>query len=73
MVYRYTRAAFADTILTPETIQGRLQGMTVLVATSNLGEIVGTISWSVVNSEEDHIRGMAVLPASQRSGLAADC
>jgi len=34
-VYRnsYTPAAFVDTILTPETIKGRLQEMTIFVAT----------------------------------------
>jgi ribosomal protein S18 acetylase RimI-like enzyme len=72
-VYRdsYTPAAFADTILTPETIQRRFQEMTVFVATEKSGEIVGTIACSVVHPEEGHIRGMAVLPASQGSGIAA--
>jgi len=66
----YTPAAFADTVLTPETMQRRFQGMTVFVATGKSGEIVGTIACSVVNAEEGHIRGMAVLP-SQGSGIAA--
>jgi len=72
-VYRdsYTPAAFADTILTPETMQRRFQGMTVFVATGKSGEIVGTIACSVINTEQGHIRGMAVLPASQGSGVAA--
>jgi len=72
-VYResYTPAAFADTALTPETIQGRFQEMTVFVATMESGEIVGTIACSVVNPEEGHIRGMAILPAAQGSGIAA--
>jgi len=71
-VYRdsYTPAAFADTILTPETLHGRLQVMTVSVATETSGEIVGTIACSVVNPEEGHIRGMAVLPTAQGSGVA---
>jgi N-acetylglutamate synthase-like GNAT family acetyltransferase len=72
-VYRdsYTPDAFADTILTPETIQKRLQEMTVFVATNNSGEIVGTIACCFVNSEAGHVRGMAVLPTSQGSGIAA--
>ncbi len=67
----YTAAAFADTILTPETIQVRLQEMNVFVATEKSGEIVGTIACSVLDPEEGHIRGMAILPASQGSGIAA--
>ena len=72
-VYRdsYTPAAFADTILTPETLQGRFQEMTVFVATGESGEIVGTIACNVIHPEEGHIRGMAVLPVSQGSGIAA--
>jgi len=71
-VYRdsYTHAAFADTILTPETIQRRLQEMTVFVETEKSGVIVGTIACGVVNPEEGHIRGMAILPAAQGSGIA---
>jgi len=72
-VYRgsYTAAAFADTILTPETLQRRLQEMIVFVATEKSGEIVGTIACSVVNTEEGHVRGMAILPTAQGSGIAA--
>jgi N-acetylglutamate synthase-like GNAT family acetyltransferase len=72
-VYRekYTAAAFADTVLTLETLHGRFQEMTVFVATENSGEIVGTIACSVINPEEGHIRGMAILPNAQGSGVAA--
>ena len=72
-VYRdsYTHAAFADTILTPETIQRRLQEMTVFVETEKSGVIVGTIACGVVNPEEGHIRGMAILPTAQGRGIAA--
>ena len=72
-VYRgsNTPAAFADTVLTPETLRRRLQEMTVFVATEKSGEIVGTIAYSVVNTEEGHIRGMAILPSAQGSGIAA--
>lgn len=72
-VYRdsYTPAAFADTILTEETLQKRLREMTVFVTTNSSGGIVGTIACHIVNSEEGHIRGMAVLPVAQGSGIAA--
>jgi N-acetylglutamate synthase-like GNAT family acetyltransferase len=72
-VYRdsYTPAAFADTILTPETMQRRFQEMTVFVATEKSGEIIGTIACGVVNPEEGHIRGMAILPTAQGTGVAA--
>ncbi len=72
-VYRdcYTPDAFADTILTAETMQRRLEEMTVFVATNNSGEIIGTIACSVVDPDEGHIRGMAILPAAQGTGIAA--
>jgi len=67
----YTPGAFADTVLTTETIAKRLQEMTMFVAIEKSGEIVGTIACSVVGPQEGHIRGMAVLPASQGTGVAA--
>jgi ribosomal protein S18 acetylase RimI-like enzyme len=77
----YTLEAFADTVLTPETLQHRLASMSLFVAVSDSGEIVGTIGCLVVdplvvdpkkqNSSEGHIRGMAVLPAWQGAGVAA--
>ena len=72
-VYRdsYTPAAFAETILTPETMQRRFQEMTVFVATEKSGEIIGTIACGVVNPEEGHIRGMAILPTAQGTSVAA--
>jgi GNAT superfamily N-acetyltransferase len=72
-VYRgsYTPAAFADTILTAETLQGRSQEMTVFVATDESGEIVGTIACGVVGPAKGHIRGMAILPRAQGTGVAA--
>lgn len=66
----YTAGAFADTVLTTESITGRLREMTVFVATGKSGEIVGTIACGIVNVEEGHIRGMAVLPASRGTGIA---
>jgi len=68
---RYTADAFADTVLTPVTIQLRLLTMTVFVAATPAGEIVGTIGCGVVSMEEGHIRGMAVLPQWQGGDVAA--
>ena len=65
----YTPAAFADTVLSPETLHLRLQQMHVLVATA-AGNVVGTISGSC-NAEEGHLRGMAVLPEWHGLGVAA--
>jgi len=72
-VYRdsYTPAAFADTTLTAETLRGRFQEMTIFVATEESGEIVGTIACGLVRPEEGHIRGMAILPSAQGTGVAA--
>lgn len=67
----YTPGAFLDTVLTTETLQQRLTTMCVFVATSGTGELVGTIACSVVDSEEGHIRGMAVQPNWRGTGLAA--
>jgi ribosomal protein S18 acetylase RimI-like enzyme len=73
-------------VLTPETLQHRLASMSLFVAVSESGEIVGTIGCLVVdplvvnslvvnskkeNSCEGHIRGMAVLPALQGASVAA--
>ena len=83
---RYTPGAFVDTVLTADALQHRLATMCVLVAVSESGEIVGTIGGHVVDAglsqkkvsrekvdqeKEGHIRGVAVLPAWQGSGVAA--
>jgi predicted N-acetyltransferase YhbS len=67
----YTPDAFAGTVLTPDSIQKRLAMMCVLVAASDSGEIVGTISCHVVHQGQGHIRGMAVRPAWHGCGVAA--
>ena len=66
----YTEAAFADTVLTPETIADRLRIAKVFVAVSKGQEVVGTIGCQVVSAEEGHLRGMAVVPEWQGSGIA---
>jgi ribosomal protein S18 acetylase RimI-like enzyme len=67
---RYTPAGYADTVLEPATIQKRLAAMTVLVAASDSGEIVGAIGCQAVGGGEGHLRGMAVHPAWQGTGAA---
>jgi GNAT superfamily N-acetyltransferase len=65
----YTPGAFADTVLSPETVQVRLQQMHVLVATAK-GNVVGTVS-GVGDAGEGHLRGMAVFPEWRGLGVAA--
>lgn len=64
----YTREAFADTVLDEGTVEQRLEKMTLLVATVN-GSVVGTVGFSRCDGE-GHLRGMAVHPEFQGSGLA---
>jgi GNAT superfamily N-acetyltransferase len=66
----YTEAAFTDTVLTKETIGERLSATRVFVAISERNEVVGTIGCQVVSPEEGHLRGMAVVPEWQGSGIA---
>jgi ribosomal protein S18 acetylase RimI-like enzyme len=66
----YTPEAFADTVLTPATVHQRLAAMTLFVAVSESGEVVGTIGCNLISPDEGHIRGMAVHPDWQGSGVA---
>jgi ribosomal protein S18 acetylase RimI-like enzyme len=69
----YSAEGFADTTLTRETFIARLEKMTILVAETD-GRIVGTIACSIVEGSpprEGHLRGMAVLPETLGSGVAA--
>jgi ribosomal protein S18 acetylase RimI-like enzyme len=65
----YTPGAFQDTVPGPAAIRQRLLDMTVYVAITPDGEIVGTIA-SSVEGVEGHLRGMAVRPAWQGRGIA---
>ena len=67
---RYTTAAFEDTVLTLETAARRLQEMTIFVAETETQGIAGTIAVAAAGSREGHVRGMAVYPAFQGSGVA---
>jgi N-acetylglutamate synthase-like GNAT family acetyltransferase len=66
----YTPAGFRDTILTAETIHARLATMTVFVATDGSGRVIGSVAGGTVDQSEGHLRGMAVLPEWQGSGVA---
>src|SRR5260370_18734858 len=59
---QYTPQGYLDTVMTPDTLLQRLTSMTVLVAVTAQGHVVGTIGGAVVSSSEGHLRGMAVLP-----------
>ena len=67
----YSREGFDDTCLTPETIGQRLESMAVYVAEQD-GEIVGTIAFTETEPHHGHLRGMAVLPNTQGSGIARE-
>jgi len=66
----YTPAAFADTVLDPESLRHRFAKMTVLVALNRSNVVIGTIACDVMETGEGHIRGMAVLPDYQGAGIA---
>ena len=67
---RYTVEGFLDTVLTAETIHQRLKDMFVFVATDFSNRVVGTISCKVLAHGEGHLRGMAVRPEWQGSGVS---
>ena len=66
----YSPEAFLDTILTPEAFRHRLSEMSVVVATSKSGEVVGTIAYKALQGGEGHLRGMAVRPEWHGTGLS---
>jgi GNAT superfamily N-acetyltransferase len=66
----YTPDGFLDTVLTPEALKERLFSMAIFVARDGSNNVVGTIGCSQVESEEGHIRGMAVRSAWQGRGVA---
>lgn len=67
----YTRDAYDDTILTPETIGQRLASMQVYVAVTDTNEVIGTVACKMIDEKQGHLRGMAVLPEWHSSGLAS--
>jgi ribosomal protein S18 acetylase RimI-like enzyme len=67
---RYTPGAYRDTVLTSDTLRERLACMSIFVAVTPRGEVIGTIACQVTGSDEGHLRGMAILPHCQGSGIA---
>lgn len=67
---QYSAGAFVDTTLTPKAARHRLRTMTVLVAHDVSGQIRGTIAWAAESATTAHLRGMAVEPNWQGSGVA---
>ncbi|MGA8159301.1 MAG: GNAT family N-acetyltransferase [Acidobacteriaceae bacterium] len=67
--HEYTPEAFEDTVLCADTLQSRLEEMTILVAVAE-SSVVGTIGHQA-RGAEGHLRGMAVLPESQGAGAAS--
>ena len=66
---RYTPGGYQDTVLTPQSLRERLKTMCVFVAVTE-GNVIGTIACAA-SGDEGHLRGMAVLPGWQGSGVAA--
>jgi N-acetylglutamate synthase-like GNAT family acetyltransferase len=66
----YSPAGFADTVLTERALRQRFREMTVLVAVDQSGEVIGTIAYKVAERGHGHVRGMAVGPPWQGSGVA---
>ena len=66
----YTRDAFLDTVLTPKTVLERMSQMSIFVAINESGKVVGTIACKVMENGRGHLRGMAVRPEFQGSGLS---
>jgi GNAT superfamily N-acetyltransferase len=66
----YTPGAFTDTVPDVGAMSERIKTMTILCASDNAGQIVGTIACGVSSPGEGHLRGMAVLPEFQGRGLA---
>lgn len=67
---QYTPAGFLDTVLTPEALRQRMTEMRIFVAVAD-GSVVGTVSCVALNGREGHLRGMAVRPEWQGSGISA--
>ncbi|HTX42838.1 MAG TPA: GNAT family N-acetyltransferase [Acidobacteriaceae bacterium] len=68
---QYSEGAYADTVLTEETLKQRMREMTVLVAIAPDGTVAGTIALSGELGEDGHLRGMAVRAVWQGRGIAA--
>jgi GNAT superfamily N-acetyltransferase len=66
----YPPAAYADTVPSTDGILSRIASKHVLVAVAG-SQVVGTITGMINDQGEGHLRGMAVLPQWQGSGIAS--
>ena len=66
----YTRNAYEDTVLTPETLSQRLASMQVYVAVTDTNAVIGTVASKMIDQKQGHLRGMAVLPEWQSHGVS---
>lgn len=56
--------------MTPDAFRRRLSEMSVYVATSSSGEVVGTIAYEILQGGKGYLRGMAALPRWHGTGLS---
>jgi ribosomal protein S18 acetylase RimI-like enzyme len=66
----YTPGAFADTILDSASLAERFASMSLVVARTDEGVVIGTLAYALSSLNEGHLRGMAVLPEFQGIGVA---
>ena len=66
---QYTAGAFADTVLSAEGVLNRMAHMTIYAAVTPGGEIVGTVSYAIID-QVGHLRGMALRPPWQGHAIA---
>lgn len=68
----YSAEAFRDTVPAPDAFRHRLASMIVLVAVEPTAGVVGTVAGSRLETADGHLRGMAIAPTWQGSGVADD-
>lgn len=66
----YTREAYLHTTLNEELGRERLASMHVLIAIDTGQRVLGTLTWHLKGESWGHLRGMAVLPEFQGTGVA---
>ena len=67
---QYTPGAFSDTVPNVESLNTRLQTMSVYVAVTARDGVVGTLAAGRTDEGEGHLRGMAVDPRFRNRGVA---
>jgi ribosomal protein S18 acetylase RimI-like enzyme len=69
---QYTPEAFVDTVPNLDSLNDRLRTMSVYVAVSRGGKLIGTVAAAVTDNCEGHLRGMAVHPDFRSRGVAKE-